>query len=244
VCYCDDKEARHRLDLYVPKNAKNFPVLMFVHGGGWKNGDKAEFEFLGQALAAEGIGLASINYRLYPRVKFPANVEDVAQAFAWLHKNIARHGGRPDQLFVAGHSSGGHLVSLLATDKSYLQKVGLSPDKISGVVSISGLYSIPKGRFPLFENTEEAVRKASPVHQITGKTPPFLLVYADRDFPHFGEMAEDFARALRGAKCDVTCMEIKERTHGSVAARIENENDPVRKAIVAFVTKSTKSAPK
>jgi acetyl esterase/lipase len=240
VAYCDGEEAdreRHRLDLYLPKGVKNFPVLFFVHGGGWKNGDKAEFEFLGRALCQHGIGVVSVNYRLFPRVKFPANLEDVARAFAWTRKNIARHGGRPDALFVGGHSTGGHLVSLLALDETYLRAVGLATGDVRGVVSISGLYSIPKGRFPLLEDTEEAVRKASPVSQVKGKHPPFLLVYADGDFPRFGAMAEDFAKALRQARCDVTCMEIKGRTHGSVALKIGEEGDPVRRAVVEFIEK-------
>jgi acetyl esterase/lipase len=241
VTYCDGDEAdlpRHRLDLYLPKGRKDFPVLVFAHGGGWKNGDKAEFEFLGQALCKEGIGVVSVNYRLFPRVKFPANAEDVARAFAWTSKNIARYGGRPDALFLGGHSSGGHLVSLLATDETYLRAVGLGSSDVRGVVSISGLYSIPKGRFPLFENTEAAARKASPVSQVRGKHPPFLLVYADGDFPRFGAMAEDFAKALRAAKCEVTCMKIKDRTHGSVAVKIGEMDDPVRRAVVEFIAKN------
>ncbi len=231
-----DKE-RHRLDLYLPREKKDFPVLFFVHGGGWKNGNKEQFEFLGRALASEGIGVVSINYRLYPRVKFPGNIEDVARAFAWTYENVGKYGARADCLFVGGHSAGGHLVSLLATDETYLKAHKRSQSDIKGVISISGLYSIPRGRFPLFEDSDEAAKKASPICQIRHTHPPFLLVYADNDFPKFGEMAEDFARALREAKCEVTCLQIKDRTHGSVAARIAEKDDPVRAAILKLVAK-------
>ena len=81
------------------------------------------------------------------------------------------------------------------------------------------------------------MRKASPVHQVQGGHPPFLLVYADKDFPGFGEMAEDFRRALRGVKCDVQCLRVKDRTHGSVAAKIAEDGDPVRQAILDFVAR-------
>ncbi len=238
VAYAEGKDAdpvRHRLDLYLPRGKKGFPVLLFAHGGGWKNGRKEQFEFLGKALAGHGIGVVTVNYRLYPQVKFPANVEDVARAFAWAHRHIGDYGGRPDCLFVGGHSAGGHLVSLLAADAAYLKAQGLSQTDIKGVVSISGLYAIPKGRFPLFEDTEEAARKASPARLVKGKPPPFLLVYADKDFPRFGPMAEDFARVLRDAKGEVRCMEVKGRTHGSVAARIAEAGDPVRLAILRFI---------
>jgi acetyl esterase/lipase len=242
VAYYRGKDAdprRHKLDLYLPRGGQGYPLLLFVHGGGWKNGDKAEFEFLGKCLARHGVGVACVNYRLYPTVRFPANVEDVARAFAWTHENVAGHGGRADRLFVGGHSTGGHLVSLLATDGSYLQAQGLAVADVRGVISISGLYSIPRGRFPLFEDSDAGARKASPIRQVRGRPPPFLLVYGDHDFPRFGAMAEDFAKALKDARCDVTCMRIQDRTHGSVAARITDEGDPVRQAILGFVAKHT-----
>jgi acetyl esterase/lipase len=243
IPYVEGTEAdpvRHRLDVYWPKGKKDFPVLLFVHGGGWKNGDKGDFAFLGRALAGEGVGVVVANYRLYPRVKFPANVEDVARAFAWTRRHIARYGGRADRLFVGGHSAGGHLVSLLATDESYLRAQGLRASDIQGVISISGLYAIPRGRFPLFEDSDEGARKASPIRQVRSNLPPFLLFYADIDFPGFGQMAEDFARALRDAGCQVTCGQIKGRTHGSVAARIAEAGDPVRAAILDFVSRHSR----
>jgi acetyl esterase/lipase len=240
IAYVEGKDAdpeRHKLDVYVPKGKKDFAVLLFAHGGGWKNGKKEEFEFLGRTLAGHGIGVVTVNYRLYPKVKFPSNVEDVARAFAWTRGNIKKYGGRADRLFVGGHSAGGHLVSLLATDESYLKAHKLGLGDVGGVVSISGLYDIRRGRFPLFEDSEEGAKKASPLRQVKGKHPPFLLVYADKDFPGFGEMSEEFAKGLRGAKCEVTCQVVKDRTHGSVAAKIAEDGDPVRQAIVRFVAK-------
>lgn len=232
----DADTERHRLDLYLPRK-KDYPVLFFAHGGGWKNGKKEDFEFLGETLAKQGIGLVAVNYRLYPNVKFPVNVEDVTRAFAWTHRHIRKYGGRPDQLFVGGHSAGGHLVSLLATDPAYLKTHGLDLAGIKGVVSISGLYSIPRGRFPLFEDTEEGAKKASPLQQVKPNLPPFLLLYADGDFPRFGDMAEEFAKALRESKCEVTCLKIVNRTHGSVATKIAEEGDLARAAILEFVAK-------
>jgi acetyl esterase/lipase len=240
VAYLEGKDAdpvRHRLDLYLPQGKKDFPVLLFAHGGGWKNGNKEEFEFLGRALAPHGVGVVTVNYRLYPAVRFPANVEDVARAFAWTHKNIGKHGGDANRLFVGGHSAGGHLLSLLATDESYLKAHQLGLADIRGVVSISGLYEIRRGRFPLFVDSDEGATKASPLRQVKGKHPPFLLVYADRDFPGFGAMAEDFAKALQEAKCEATCLMVKDCTHGSVAAKVAEEGDPVRRAILEFVEK-------
>jgi acetyl esterase/lipase len=191
-------------------------------------------------LAQHGVGVVAVNYRLYPAVKFPANVEDVTRAFAWTHSSVTKYGGRADRLFVGGHSAGGHLVSLLATDESYLKTHKLGLADIRGVVSISGLYDFRRGQFPLFEDSDEGARKASPARQVTGRHPPFLLVYADGDFPGFGEMAEEFGKALRGARCEATCLMVKDRTHGSVAAKVAEPGDPVRRAILEFVAKHAK----
>src|SRR5438874_2403382 len=94
----DADPVRHKLDIYVPKHTRDFPVLFFVHGGAWRLGNKNHFGIyasLGKALAREGIGLVSPNYRLSPQVKHPEHIKDVARAFAWTHRNIAKYGGRP-----------------------------------------------------------------------------------------------------------------------------------------------------
>ena len=92
IAYRDDKDAdptRHKLDIFLPKGQSEFPVFFFVHGGGWHSGNKEMYAPLGQLFARNGIGAVIINYRLAPQAKFPAHVEDVAKAFAWVHGNIA-----------------------------------------------------------------------------------------------------------------------------------------------------------
>src|SRR5580692_11542886 len=125
-----ENRAAHQLDVYFPKGEKDYPVLFFVHGGGWmfgdKKGDLGIFQILGRSFAQHGIGVVAPNYRLSPRVQHPEHVRDVARAFAWTVKHVKEYGGRPDALFLSGHSAGGHLVALLATDPSYLKAEGLN----------------------------------------------------------------------------------------------------------------------
>src|SRR5262245_28514392 len=85
---------RHKLDLYVPKGGKDFPVLFFVHGGAWRSGNKNLYAPLGRMFARNGVGTVIINYRLSPQVKHPAHIQDVARAFGWTHRNIGKYGGR------------------------------------------------------------------------------------------------------------------------------------------------------
>ena len=139
---------RHSLDLYRPKNADGCPVVVVVHGGAWITGDNRAcglYTSVGDFLASQGVIAVLPNYRLTPQVKHPEHIKDVAQAVAWVKDNIEKYGGRTDQIFLMGHSAGGHLVSLLATDDQYLTAEGMTRKDIRGVICMSGVYSIPEG---------------------------------------------------------------------------------------------------
>jgi acetyl esterase/lipase len=247
IAYYDGKDAdpvKHRLDLYLPKGRKGFPVLVFVHGGAWRFGDKKEYAPLGELFARRGIGTVIVNYRLSPKVQHPAHIQDVARAFAWTHARIAEYGGRPDEVFACGHSAGGHLVSLLATDESYLKAEKLSARDIRGVISISGVYLLVPPLFrSVFGKDVETYLTASPMEHISAGRPPFLILYADHDYPTIGGMSERMARALKRVRSTADTMEIEERTHVSIIKRMLDANDPAARAIVDFIGKQCAASP-
>jgi acetyl esterase/lipase len=152
VAYFDGPGAdtyRHRVDLFLPKGKTDFPIVVLVHGGAWMMGDNrccGLYSTVGEYLASQGIGAILPNYRLSPSVKHPEHVKDVARAFAWTKHHIKDYGGDPKQMFLVGHSAGGHLVALLATDEQYLKAHGCKTSDIKGVVGISGVYRIPEGK--------------------------------------------------------------------------------------------------
>ena len=242
LTYTDGAEAdlkKHKLDLYLPKGKTDFPVVMFVHGGGWVFGDKVFFgvhEGVGKMFARHGIGAVVTNYRLSPGVKHPEHIKDVARAFAWTHQHIAEFGGRPDELFLCGHSAGGQLVSLLATDESYLKAEGLSLKNIKGVMPISGVYSIPDGLFSeVFGKDANERKNAGPMSHVHENCPPFLILYADNDFPYCDAMSEEFAKALRAKKVVVETLKIKDRSHLSIIAKAVKDDDSSGNALLNFV---------
>lgn len=154
---------RHRLDVFQPKGRKDCPVVLFIHGGAWIIGDNrccGLYSTVGQFLASQGYVAVLPNYQLSPGVKHPHHIKDVARALAWTRDNAARQGGDPQRIFLVGHSAGGHLVSLLVTDDSYLKAEGMKVSDIQAVVSISGVYRIPQGdlKFQLGGNTPLSVR--------------------------------------------------------------------------------------
>jgi acetyl esterase/lipase len=123
---------QQKLDLYLP-NHKNFATVVFTFGGGWHRGGRKAVTPIGKKLQSLGYGCALLSHRLAPQHKFPAQIEDVATAFAWVKQNIGKKGGDPRRVFLIGHSSGAHLSLLLATDARYLARHKLSPADIAGV---------------------------------------------------------------------------------------------------------------
>ena len=252
----------HRcLDLYLPEGAKDYPVVLLVHGGAWIVGDKNwdGIPAIGRTLAKQGIGAVGINYRLSPSVQHPGHIRDVAEAFAWVHKHIGEYGGRSDQFTIMGHSAGGHLVALLATDDSYLKAVGLSRKNIQGVIGVSGVYQISEFGLNLvgrrragtvegsdtpferiFGKEPGAAKQASPLAHVQPGLPPFVLVYAERDLPTLGLQALALDAALKANKCETSVVKVEGRNHGTVMWKCSNADDPVMCAAVNFIRKTSK----
>jgi acetyl esterase/lipase len=242
----DADKIKHKLDLYLPRGQKDFPVLFFVHGGAWRQGDKNFFgvySSLGKFYARRGIGTVVTNYRLSPKVTHPEHIKDVARAFAWTVKNISKYGGNPAAIFPCGHSAGGHLVSLLVTDRSYLKAEGIDKEEvIRGVIPISGVYRIPeRGMQTVFGTDPRAARQAGPIEHVRAGLPPFLILYADRDLAPCGKgPSEAFCKALKDKQCRATAMEIKDSSHMKIIMTVSRAGDPVSDAILGFITEQTK----
>jgi len=237
----DADEKKHRLDLFLPKELRRFKVMLFIHGGAWRMGDKDQFLFgygyLGKAFARQGVGVAVINYRLSPDVVHPSHIEDVAAAFAWVHKKIAEYGGDNERIFVCGHSAGGHLAALLATNQRFLKKHGLSVEDITGVIPVSGVYRIASNLFGAFGNDKEKWKDASPIDNVSENLPPFLLIYASADFPGARLMANRFAEALREKGNTVQLLRVPRRTHITIITSIGKKRDKTTEAILEFIQK-------
>jgi acetyl esterase/lipase len=241
----DADSVRHKLDLYLPKAKKNFPVVMFVHGGTWKSGKKDLYAPLGEVFARNGLGMVIVNYRLSPAVQHPAHVQDVARAFAWTFRNIAKYGGRPDQLFICGHSAGGHLVALLATAQNYLQAEKLDLDKIKGVIALSGVYAITGNRLnQAFGSDPKVHEEASPLKHVKSGLPPFLIVYADNDFAGLEGLAKAMGKALAEKKDNVEVIKMDNRDHYTIIRSMLSETDPTTQAALKFIKKLTETPAK
>lgn len=144
VPYAEKPHARQVLDVYAPADAKNLPVVFWIHGGGWQTGDKSEVQLKPKAFVEKGFVFVATNYRLLPDVDIGTIVRDVAKAAGWVHKNIAEHGGDPKKLFVMGHSAGAQLAALICIDDRYLKAEGVPLSAVKGCVPVDGdTYDVP-----------------------------------------------------------------------------------------------------
>ncbi len=178
------KLAVYQPDLGLKNTQSDLPVFLFVHGGGWRSGDPADYGFVARGVAPEGFVVVLAGYRLGAEGVFPAMLEDTAKAIAWTKGNIARFGGDPDSIIIAGHSAGAYNVAMVGLDPQWLGNEGMSPSDLAGVVGLSGPYDF----YPFdTESSKLAFGGAAdpegtqPVNFAREDAPPMLLIQGEKD---------------------------------------------------------------
>ena len=135
------RHPRQRMDIYVPPGGGTArPLVFFIHGGSWANGDRETYAFVGEAFSSRGFVTVIADYRLVPEVRFPAFIEDGALALRVVHDTITRYGGAAQRIQLVGHSAGAYNAMMLALDRRYLAAVGLRAGTIRSAVGLSGPY--------------------------------------------------------------------------------------------------------
>jgi acetyl esterase/lipase len=195
VTYCDPGDPLQKLDVYYPKEGGPWPAVLYVHGGSWKEGDKAEGAGW-QPLTDLGYLVIPINYRMAPFVKHPVMIEDLKCAVRYLRAHASEYNLDPDQIAAVGASAGGHLVALMGTsDESAGWDVGENVDQSSRVQAVVAMAAITDftqemkvlsmvvysafGGLP--GTPTPKMIEASPVTYVTPDDPPFLIFHGDND---------------------------------------------------------------
>lgn len=213
------KKERCKLDIYHPADKKDFVTVIWFHGGGLEGGEKG----IPAELKNKGIAIVAPNYRLSPKAKNPAYIDDAAEAVAWVFKNIASYGGDPRHIYVSGHSAGGYLALMVGLDKSYLEKYGVDANQIRGLIPVSGQtnthYTIRKERN--LPNDIPVIDEFSPLNKARKDAPPTLLITGDRKLEMLARYEENahLEAILRGiGNKDVQLRELQGFDHGNVYA--------------------------
>ena len=261
IAYTGEADKKLSLDVYAPANAKDLPVVFWIHGGGWQAGDKSDVKLKPQMFMAKGFVFVSTNYRLLPAVDMGTLIRDVAKAFRWVEDHIAEYGGDPKRVLVGGHSAGAQLAAILCTDERYLKEQGVSFDVLKGCVPVDGdTYDVPAiietakarwqahrlppakfGHREKFGNDPEKHRDFSAVtHVAKGKNiPPFLILHV-ADHPDVSAQAQRLGTALKDAGLPVKVFGARETTHTKINADLGKPDDPATKAVFEFVAGALK----
>jgi alpha-L-fucosidase 2 len=239
---------RLTLDAHVPEGPGPFPTAILVHGGGWVAGDKQQYiTYIFQPLADAGFAWFSINYRLAPQFKFPADADDVESAIRFVKVNAAKYKVDPKRIALIGESAGGHLVS-------YVGARNRSDSRVAAVVSMYGVHDfvaaavewkpLPHELLDLFGipevNADAAplLIKGSPVVYVSRNMPPFLLMHGSKDedvpYEQSVEMCDKMKKA--GAHCDL--ITIQGAPHGMDHWESHPEWLWYKKALVDWLHKS------
>ncbi|HEX7114884.1 MAG TPA: alpha/beta hydrolase [Steroidobacter sp.] len=138
-------DPKQRLDIYQPKDKpQNAPVLIFLHGGGNREGDRAHYGYVAEPFAKHGIVTVVASYRLQPALPWPAQRDDAQSVVEWVYKNIRRYGGDPEKIYLSGHSAGSNLTAILAYRDGWRKQRSLPMDVLKGVALTSAVPSGPR----------------------------------------------------------------------------------------------------
>jgi acetyl esterase/lipase len=266
VPYLKDTLPKHRLDLFRPKQPQA-PILIFVHGGGWTEGDKAlaigdvdVYGNIGRYYASQGILTAIINYRLLNPSEPPGDrsltlddqLSDVASSVAWVHKNAKTFGGDANKVFLMGHSAGAQLIAHLALRPDWLKEHALPFDVIKGtiLVSAAGLDLKQAPLETLEKNPNYYTRRLadtrmptdwrvrhSPITYLHKEVPPFLLMYADGEYGDLKTQIDDFHQALLAHGVNTKKITVGGENHEKMVLVLSHPRKSAVPAILDFIKK-------
>jgi arylformamidase len=261
IAYADPAQERQVLDVYSPPNAKDLPVVFWIHGGGWQTGDKTSVQIKPQAFMDKGFVFVSTNYRLLPNVDMATIVCDMAKSIRWVHDHIAEYGGDPERIFVMGHSAGAQLAALICTDDRYLKAEGLSLAITKGCVPVDGdTYDVPAiietaetrrrvhgqpqakyGHREKFGNDPAKHRDLSAVTHVAKDKgiPPFLILHV-AEHPDTSAQSQRLASVLKSAGVPAKVFSAQESNHNKINADLGLPDDPATKALFEFVGEALK----
>ncbi len=247
VVYCQMDGIELKMDVYYPASVGPWPGLIFIHGGGWTEGDKAP---LAVNPAEAGFLVVSINYRMYPNYRFPAMIEDVKCAIRSLRAHATHYNLDPERVALIGHSAGGHLAALAGlADESIGWDVGPfleQSSRVQAVVEISGPTDLSRS-FPEWVNSvkmdifgEQQWISASPVTYVVPGAPPFLIIHGDADEAVPVEQAGLLYDALLKAGVPVEKVILHNGGHGlePVGAAMSPSAEEAFAMILAFLERS------
>ena len=241
---------RQRLDVYMPSQsladkalaAGGAPLVVFFYGGSWSSGDRADYRFVGEALASQGVAVVVADYRLSPEVRYPVFLQDSALATRWAFDNAQKYGADPTRIFVMGHSAGAYNAAMLALDKRWLSGVDSSPDKLAGWIGLAGPYDfLPIGDRKTqvaFEWPGTPPDSQALFHASSASPPALLLAPVKDSLVNTQRSTVGMAQSLRSSGVRVESELYDTVNHVTIVATMASvlsSRAPVLERVTAFV---------
>lgn len=230
------EDPKQKLDLYLPRNEAAGPVFIFIHGGGFVEGDRAHYGYVARPLAAQGIVTVVMSYRLSPAQHYPEQVYDVQAVLGWVYRNIEEYGGDASQIYIGGHSAGAILSAFVSVNKTWLSSMSLPGDLIKGYVPISGPYDLRKtGDFVDNYFSDDTKRvEASPVLNIRNILPKAVVAVGALEKPYL-ESSQEFVEALNSEGGDAKLLVLEGMTHDATALSAGDKDGPLVRALIELI---------
>ncbi len=222
ICYVVSENQyaaeRCKLDVYYPQDTTGCPVVVWFHGGGLTGGNK----YIPKPLRECGMVVVAVNYRLMPKVDIEECIDDAAAAVAWTFNHAEEYGGDVRKIFVAGHSAGGYLTSMIGLDKTWLAKYDIDADSIAALAPFSGQaithfgYRQQHG----IEATRPTIDSLAPLYHVRGDAPPLIIISGDRELELYGRYEEQayFWRMMKlNGHTETYLYELDGFNHGKMA---------------------------
>ena len=235
-------DARQKLDVYLPlESPASMPLVVFFYGGSWSSGERADYRFVGEALASHGVGVVIADYRLSPQVRYPVFVQDCAQAVKWAFDHALELGGSPSRIFVMGHSAGGYNAAMLALDARWLGEAGLSPQQLAGWIGLAGPYDflpIVNPDAQVAFNWPATQPDTQPVNHAQASPPALLLAGTKDDTVNPQRSTMGLGRKLEAAGTKVRYQLLEGASHVTIVGAMGKPlrwMAPVLPEVLAFI---------
>ncbi len=231
---------KQRLDLYLPEgDVSGAPVFLFLHGGGFREGDRAHYGAVAQPFADRGIITAVASYRLTDDgFHYPDQPDDTRSAIRWLHENVASYGGDPQSLYVGGHSAGAILSADIGVDRAWMTEAGIPPAALRGIVPISGPYDMRArgrpGEVNAYAPTPELAAQASPILHVRDPAP--RAVVACGTVEPYQDSSKELVAKLKAAGAQAEYLPLDGEDHKDTALSLANADSALFQAVLRMMT--------
>ena len=225
------------LDVFPAANSGS-PVVVYIHGGAWTRTHKDTNSFQAEAFVEAGATFVSVHFGLVPNVTLGEQVGHNRTAIEWVWRNCREFASDPDRLYVAGHSSGGHIVGMMITT-DWEKAHGLPPNLIKGALACSGMYDLEAPRRS-YRNEylhldNEAVEQLSPIRHLPEYGCPLIIGYGENEHEEFRRQSQEFAAAWRAQKFECQEFDLPNLNHFEVSQQFNNSDSPILQAMFAMI---------